>query len=292
MGNKQSIKQELGIDVINKKVTEQISMNSQTTAAEAQNLNKLKLSIDTSIGCGITAAQTIDSEVVSTGELSSEIINEIQKEVSNDLQQNAGAVLEKVSGFLSTAVGDNSKVEQVVNTKIENITKDVFKTENYNEVRANAVNINEGEIEIGYIDCTTGGEVDVSQDISSRVIAEALMDEVVDRIIEDKTLNAISQSVDAENKVENRGPMESLGNMLFGSTTAMIGVVLCCLISLSAFFGLLYFMMKSDGGSGGSGGSVGSVGSVGSGGSGGFGALVAANPKVIAARAAAQRLVK
>ena len=74
MGNKQSIKQELGIDVINKKVTEQISINSQSTAADAQNLNKLKLSIDTSIGCGVTAAQTIDSEVVSTGELSSEII--------------------------------------------------------------------------------------------------------------------------------------------------------------------------------------------------------------------------
>ena len=289
MGNKQSIKQELGIDVINKKVTEQISKNSQTTAADAQNLNKLKLSIDTSIGCDITAAQTIDSEVVSTGELSSEIINDIQKEVSNDLQQNAGAVLEKVTGFLSTEMGSNSKVEQALSTKIENITKDVFSTENYNEVRANAVNINEGEIEIGYVDCNTGGQVDVSQDISSRVIAEALMDEVVDRIIEDKTLNAIAQSVDAENKVENRGPFESLGNMLFGSTTAMIGVVLICLISLSAFFGLLFFMMKSDGNSGGSGGSGGFVGS---GGSGGFGALAAANPKVIAARAAAQSLFK
>jgi len=291
-GNKQAIKQELGIDVINKKVTEQISRNSQKAAATGQNLNKLKLSIDTSIGCKITTAQTIDSEVVSTGEINTETLTEIQKEVSTDLQQSTNAILEKVTGFLSTEFGSDSKVEQVFNNRIENISKDVFKTENYNEVRANAVNINEGEIEIGYVDCTTGGEVDVSQDISSRVIAEALMDEVVDRMITDKTLNAITASMAADLKVESSGPFESLGNMLFGSTTAMIGVVLCCLISLSAFFGLLYFMMKSDGGSGGSGGSVGSVGSVGSGGSGGFGALVAANPKVIAARAAAQRLVK
>lgn len=176
--------------------------------------------------------------------------------------------MEKMSGFASVQFETDTEqdVRQNISNKLRNITEKTFETSNYNEIVASVVNTQKQKIKIGNYDCTTGGQLDVSQDISSKVIASALTDQVIDRFMKDEQIVGVVNKIEAEqsNKDEGvgeavgvaaegvgegvgnaaRGIGEGVGSIFGGGSAGSIIALICILLML---LGLGYFLMKKKG---------------------------------------------
>jgi hypothetical protein len=266
--SKQTIETTLQTDVLNKTVQNFITDNSQSVSASGVNFQNMDIELGDVTGCNIKFGQTIDSQVASTGELSATELSAMESKAQTHLDNNVGALMEKMSGFASVQFETDTEqdVRQNISNKLRNITEKTFETSNYNEIVASVVNTQKQKIKIGNYDCTTGGQLDVSQDISSKVIASALTDQVIDRFMKDEQIVGVVNKIEAEqsNKDEGvgeavgvaaegvgegvgnaaRGIGEGVGSIFGGGSAGSIIALICILLML---LGLGYFLMKKKG---------------------------------------------
>ena len=248
MGNKQSIRQDFNMNVLNKNIQTSLTKNSAKASASGVNVAKMNIKVGYSKNCPIIANQKISSKVVSSSTTMAETLADMKTDITSQLQNQADAKMKQMSGALSTNIGSKSSLKQKVNTSIKNVVEKTMSTENLSETVASSANIVGNNIEIGYMECQDGKGLDLTQDITSELVASAVTDALTKNLAKDKVLTEASNAAKAESVMENRGPLESAGAMIsgiLGAYTYIVALVACVMCVACA--GLVYVLMSPAG---------------------------------------------
>ena len=256
-GGSQTIKNEMNFKSTTKILEENITENTNKVNAAAIQANKMKLSIGVNPitgeqfgegpalkNCKVVIAQTADADVQSEATLTTQSIIESKQKIQDSMQSNLSSAMEKSTQAGNFQFGDKQNSETKINQEIETVVENVFKTENLNEVVSSVVQTNEADLMIGNMDCSLGGELDVTQDLTAKVAATAVMGQVIEKLMETEAVKELAAEIDSKQTTENKGAAEvvdSVGDAaagVIGATTgplkyAMIAIVLiCCLLMI------------------------------------------------------------
>lgn len=251
----QTIEQFFNMEATNKSITNQITTNAVKVGASQTSINKLKIIIRGSvIGCDIKTNQRIDAKQTSTVEAATSEIVDMKKEIQNQMQQAASANQEMLSelGSLESFVPggkSNQDVKQHINTVVENVIETNITTENITELISEQVNINNAELIIGgNFDCRGGrGSIDLTQDITAQLSAAAVTSMITEKILQDKTVNALVSKAETSQTKKDTGFASILDSYfggiakVFGASAGIIGIIACllCVMCLALLaFGL------------------------------------------------------
>lgn len=245
-GGSQTIKNEMNIKSTTELLTSTILKTENSTQANCNTAQNLSVKIGHVVGCPSYFGQTASCDVQSSSSDISKQISQSANKIAEDMKTKAGAALDNVSQAGNFQFGDKSNVETKINKEIETIIKDEFSEEKINETMAGAVMIQDGELQVGFYDCTLGGNINFEQDVSAKVAAGAVMNKVLERIVESDVTKEISSEIDSKNTKKAGGAAEvvdSVGDAAAGVIGAYMGpakyamvasVICCCLIVVAA----------------------------------------------------------
>lgn len=256
-GGSQTIKNEMNFQSTTKILEENITENTNKVNAAAIQANKMKLSIGVNPitgeqfgegpalkNCKVVVAQTADADVQSEATLTTQSILESKQKIQDSMQANLSSAMEKSTQAGNFQFGDKQNSETTINQEIETVVENVFKTENLNEVVSSVVQTNEADLMIGNMDCSLGGELDVTQDLTAKVAATAVMGQVIEKLMETEAVKELAAEIDSKQTSENTGAAEVVSEAgdaaagIIGAATgpmkyAIIAVVLiCCLLMI------------------------------------------------------------
>lgn len=245
-GGSQTIKNEMNIKSTTELLTSTILKTENSTQANCNTAQNLSVKIGHVVGCPSYFGQTASCDVQSSSSDISKQISQSANKIAEDMKTKAGAALDNASQAGNFQFGDKSNVETKINKEIETIIKDEFSEEKINETMAGAVMIQDGELQVGFYDCTLGGNINFEQDVSAKVAAGAVMNKVLERIVESDVTKEIASEIDSKNTKKAGGAAEvvdSVGDAAAGVIGAYMGpakyamvasVICCCLIVVAA----------------------------------------------------------
>ena len=245
MGNKQSISQDFNLKAINKSVYNKLSESSVEAEAAGFNQQNMNVKLGMIDGCDVDVTQRIKSKVRTDVKNMPKEIVEMKGEIANKMKQAADAKLKSETGAGATAFGNSAKVKTKMNQTIENIVEKNITTDNMSKAMAKQVNIQGQDITIKFMRCREGQKgLNLEQDITSEVAANAVTDSLSKALMSDKFINDIAQTQKSESTVKATGPIQDLGNAIsgiFGSLTAIYAIcgLVCCLAIAAAAYILL-----------------------------------------------------
>ena len=256
-GGSQTIKNEMNFQSTTKILEENITENTNKVNAAAIQANQMKLSIGVNPitgeqfgegpalkNCKVVIAQTADADVQSEATLTTQSILESKQKIQDSMQANLSSAMEKSTQAGNFQFGDKQNSETKINQEIETVVENVFKTENLNEVVSSVVQTNEADLMIGNMDCSLGGELDVTQDLTAKVAATAVMGQVIEKLMETEAVKELAAEIDSKQTTENKGAAEvvdSVGDAAAGVISATTGplkyamlaiVLICCLLMI------------------------------------------------------------
>jgi hypothetical protein len=225
----QSIENTFNFSAINENITNIITNNSSTTTATGANIQGMKVNFGQIIGCDVNLSQRITSKTMASSEFTAEEITDLQNEITNDMQAAATAALENNTEMGSELGGvldggdTNMEITNEVNMEIQNLVETNITTTNVNNTVAEQVNIQDGELNLQYYDCSdTGAKLDFSQDIMAEVKATSIMNILKQAIQENKILNKMAAVTESEAK-KKKGGIAGVLDSVFGGIAGIIG---------------------------------------------------------------------
>ncbi len=245
-GGSQTIKNEMNIKSTTELLTSTMLKSENTTQANCNTAQNLSVKIGHVVGCPSYFGQTASCDVQSSSSDISKSISQSANKVAEDMKTKAGAALDNVSQAGNFQFGDKSDVQTKINKEIETIIKDEFSEEKINETMAGAVMIQDGELQVGFYDCSIGGNINFEQDVSAKVAAGAVMNKVMERIVDSDVTKEITSEIDSKNTKKAGGAAEvvdSVGDAAAGVIGAYMGpakyamvasVICCCLVVIAA----------------------------------------------------------
>ena len=225
----QSIENTFNFSAINENITNIITNNSSTTTATGANIQGMKVNFGQIIGCDINLSQKITSKTMASSDFTADEITDLQNEITNDMQAAATAALEnntemgsELGGLLDG--GDTEmNVTNSVNMEIQNLVETNITTTNVNSTVAEQVNIQDGELNLKFYDCSdTGAKLDFSQDIMAEVKATSIMNILKEAVQENKILNKMAADTDSYVK-KKKGGIAGVLDSVFGGVAGIIG---------------------------------------------------------------------
>jgi hypothetical protein len=247
-GGSQTIRNEMNFQSTTKILEENITENTNKVNATAIQNNQLKLNIGDVIGCDINVGQSATADVQSEASLTTQSILESKAAVQDSMQVNLSAAMEKSTQAANFQFGDKQKTETKINQEIETVIENVFKTENINEAVSSAVQTNEAEITIGNMDCTLGGQLDITQDLTAKVAATAVMGQVIEKLMETEAVKELAAEIDAQQTSENKGLADIVGTFFEGITGPIkYALIACVLMICVVIIGLTLFLLSPAG---------------------------------------------
>src|SRR5210317_2622267 len=195
-------------------------------------------------GCSASFGQTIDATTQSSSELTQTQTDEIKNAITNDMKASAAAAVEKATEMGNMQFGDKQNVNQDVTMAIENIIKNKITTENLNKAVAEQVSIQNGKLVIDGYDCREGGDISWDQDVTAKLMAEAVTKSLSDSIASSEVLNSLHAAASGNASSENKGLSDIIGTFFEGFTGPMkygiVACVVCCclLVVLLVVIGL------------------------------------------------------
>jgi hypothetical protein len=182
--------------------------------------------------CTTTVVQNIDATASASSELNNTQETAIKNAITTEMTAAVQAQVEKVTEAGNFQFGDKQNVNQEVNLAVTNIVDNVINIDNINAALAEQVSIQDGVYTIDGYDCTLGGSINYSQDITAQVVATMVTNNLVDAIASSDILNQLDAAADAAAKTENKGIADIIGTFFEGLTGpmkyAMIASVVCC----------------------------------------------------------------
>jgi hypothetical protein len=245
-GGSQTIKNEMNIKSTTELLTSTMLKTENSTQANCNTAQQLSVKIGHVVGCPSYFGQTASCDVQSSSSDISKSISQSANKVAEDMKTKAGAALDNASQAGNFQFGDKSNVQTKINKEIETIIKDEFSEEKINETMAGAVMIQDGELQVGFYDCTLGGNINFEQDVSAKVAAGAVMNKVMERIVDSDVTKEITSEIDSKNTKKAGGAAEvvdSVGDAAAGVIGAYMGpakyamiasVICCCLVVVAA----------------------------------------------------------
>ena len=270
-GGSQSIKSEMNFKSTTKILEENITENTNKVNASAIQANKLKISIGVNPltgesllpegsgpalkGCEFNVLQSATADVQSEASLTSSSILESKQKIQDSMKANLSSAMEKSTQAGNFQFGDKQSSETKVSQDIETVIENVFKTENINEAVSSAVQTNEADLIILSMDCTEGGQLDVTQDLTAKIAATAVMGQVVEKLMETESIKELAAEIDAKQTTENKGAAEvvdSVGDAAAGiigaAGMAAYAPLIACVLICASMIMVAMMMSKSKGG--------------------------------------------
>jgi hypothetical protein len=229
-GGSQTVNQTFNMDVVNKSLMTTITNNQQSLSSAMNNIQKVKVRVgNMGPDCDMKIGQKINASSQSSATMSPTTINEAKTVISNELVASAAAAMEKTTEAGNLQFGDKQNMNQEVNMAIENVIENTFETNNLNEVIAEMVNLQEGDLEIK----NCNGKLDFSQDIVATLMAEAITDSLTQNIADSETLNKLKAATEGSQKTENKGIADIVSKVTGPMKYAIIASVCCvCVLVL------------------------------------------------------------
>ena len=229
-GGSQTVNQTFNMDVVNKSLMTTITNNQQSLSAAMNNIQKVKVRVgNMGPDCDMKIGQKINASSQSSATMSPKTVNEAKTVISNELVASAAAAMEKTTEAGNLQFGDKQNMNQEVNMAIENVIENTFETNNLNEVIAEMVNLQEGDLEIK----NCNGKLDFSQDIVATLMAEAITDSLTQNIADSETLNKLKAATEGSQKTENKGIADIVAKVTGPMKYAIIASVCCvCVLVL------------------------------------------------------------
>jgi hypothetical protein len=231
-GGSQTIDQTFDMSTINQSIYEQTTLNKNTSVASQANINTMSLVLDGSFGCEINVIQNIDATASSSSTLTNQQTTAIKNAITTEMTADAKAQVDKVTEAGNFQFGDKQNVSQEITLAIQNIISNSIVTENINNAIAEQVSINDGVYTVRNVDCTQGGSINYTQDITAQVVATLVTKNLTDAIASSDILNKLQAAADAAAKTENKGLADIITSFFEGLTGpmkyAMIASVVCC----------------------------------------------------------------
>ena len=231
-GGDQRINQAFNISSMNQSIFEQTTTNKSTSIASQANILTMKLDMRNVKYCDTTVTQTVDATASSSSQLNNTQVTAIKNAITNEMTAAVQAQVDKVTEAGNFQFGDEQNVSQELNLAVTNIVENVINIENINSALAEQVSIINGVYTIDGYDCSLGGSINYSQDITAQVVATMVTNNLVDAIASSDILNQLDAAADAAAKTENKGIADIIGTFfegLFGPMKyAVIASVVCC----------------------------------------------------------------
>jgi hypothetical protein len=224
----QSIENTFNFKALNENITNIITNNSSTTSASGANIQGMKVNFGQIIGCDVNLSQRITSKTMAASDFTAEEITDLQTAITNDMQASAASALEKNSQMGSElgalVSGDtNLEIKTEVDMEITNIVKNNITTTNVNNTVAEQVNIQDGELNVQYYDCSDGNaKLDFSQDIMAEVKATSIMSVLKESVASSKMLNKMAATADSSAS-QKQGGVAEIADSVFGGIAGVIG---------------------------------------------------------------------
>ena len=224
----QSIENTFNFKALNENITNIITNNSSTTTATGANIQGMKVNFGQIIGCDINLSQKITSKTMAASDFTAEEITDLQTAITNDMSASAASALEKNTQMGSElgalATGDtNLEIKTQVDMEIKNVVENNITTTNVNNTVAEQVNIQDGELNLKFYDCSDGNaKLDFSQDIMSEVKATSIMNILKQSIASSKMLNKMAATADSS-ATSSAGGIAEIADSVFGGIAGIIG---------------------------------------------------------------------
>ena len=224
----QSIENTFNFKALNENITNIITNNSSTTTATGANIQGMKVNFGQIIGCDINLSQKITSKTMAASDFTADEITDLQTAITNDMSASAASALEKNTQMGSElgalATGDtNLEIKTQVDMEIKNVVENNITTTNVNNTVAEQVNIQDGELNLKYYDCSDGNaKLDFSQDIMSEVKATSIMNILKQSIASSKMLNKMAATADSS-ATSSAGGIAEIADSVFGGIAGIIG---------------------------------------------------------------------
>lgn len=224
----QSIENTFNFKALNENITNIITNNSSTTTATGANIQGMKVNFGQIIGCDVNLSQRITSKTMAASDFTVEEITDLRTAITNDMQASAASALEKNSQMGSElgalVSGDsNMEIKTEVDMEIKNIVKNNITTTNVNNTVAEQVNIQDGELNVQFYDCSDGNaKLDFSQDIMAEVKATSIMNILKESVASNEMLNKMAATADSSAS-QKQGGVAEIADSVFGGIAGVIG---------------------------------------------------------------------
>ena len=223
-----SIENTFNFNALSENITNIITQNSSTTSASGANIQGMKVNFGQIIGCDVNLSQRITSKTMAASEFSASEISDLQSTITNDLSASATSALEKntqLGSELGALAGGKQSmdIKTQVDMEIKNLVENNITTTNVNNTVAEQVNIQDGELNVKYYDCSDGNaKLDFSQDIMAEVKATSIMSILKESIASNAMLNKMAASSDSTAK-NSMGGYAQIADSVFGGVADIIG---------------------------------------------------------------------
>lgn len=241
-------------EFFNKTTNSFVSENSQKVSASALNINKLNFQRATFKGCRVAIRQTIDSDVIATGEMTTQNIQDLTTKLKNDASTAIDNAAKQSNGFIAPAVANSASATTNLKTTVTNIIDNTMSSKTVQDIFANASNKNDGDFSDLYYECdpayktrgscnasdSAGCDFVVDQNIKSKVVAKGIADAITKALASTIADNTVVADVKQTSTQENAGVSE-LVDSIFKGLTGIYGIIACviCVIILGALAFLL-----------------------------------------------------
>ena len=238
-GGKQTINQTFDMSALNKSIYEQTTINSNSSMAAQANIQSMQIDLRNIVACTTNISQTVNASASASSTLENDQTTAIKNAITTEMQAAVQAQIDKVTEAGNFQFGDKQNVNQNVILAVQNVIENSIVTENINEAVAEQVTIQDGVYTIDGYDCTLGGEINYSQDITAQVVANIVTKNLTDSIAQSDVLNQLQAAADAATKTENKGIADIINSIFEGLTgwmkyIAIASVVCCCMVVILA----------------------------------------------------------
>jgi len=238
-GGSQTINQTFDMSALNKSIYEQTTINSNSSMAAQANIQSMQIDLRNIVACTTNISQTVNASASASSTLDNEQTTAIKNAITTEMQAAVQAQIDKVTEAGNFQFGDKQNVNQEVTLAVQNVIENSIVTENINEAVAEQVTIQDGVYTIDGYDCTLGGEINYSQDITAQVVANIVTKNLTDSIAQSDVLNQLQAAADAATKTENKGIADIINSIFEGLTgwmkyIAIASVVCCCMVVILA----------------------------------------------------------
>ena len=230
-------------EFFNKTTNTFVSENSQKVSASALNINRVNLRGADLSGCRTFINQNITSDVIATGVMSTQNIQDLKTKLKNDAAAKIDNAAATKSGFLSPAIANSSTATTNLKTKVTNIIENTMMSKNVQDIFASAKNLNIADNEGLKASCdpkyklsgpcgaagTSGCDFVVDQNIKSSVVAKGVADALT-KALEDTIITNTSTADVTQTATTTNAGLDDLVKAFTGAYAlyAFICCLLCC----------------------------------------------------------------
>jgi len=231
MGNSSSSNAKAVMDVVNTSIANISTTSSATSNALQTTINDFTIHVGKSINCGYFLSQGNKGDQVISLSKTCTSLSDLKTTLTNELKTKLSQLTSQQTGAL--AIGFNCTTEKTdMETHLATFVENNVSSSSVSKIQGIVENYNSGIFEIGYIDCTLKGSVEVTQENITNQVVSLISKDLFNNATATKIGNALDQSSDQSIKQKLIGIIDTLAKLFGGAMLATLLFMMCPCITL------------------------------------------------------------